>query len=194
MILLVAGLVLFIGIHLARVVVLAYRAEFIAERGDGPWKGVYSLVSFAGLALIVWGYATYDDPRFLYPPIEGTRGVALIAVPLALWLFVAANFPAGNLKRWVRHPMLIGTVIWATIHLANNGDLASVLLFGTFLVWASVTLVSSIVRPRKNPHAAPAGARTALWPDLASLAITVVLTWAFVAFLHEWLFGVAIVG
>ncbi len=149
MILLIVGLVVFIGIHLVQVVAPDYRTAFIARRGEGPWKGIYSLVSFIGLVLIVWGYATYDDPTLLYPPVEGARGVALIGMPLALWLFVAANFPAGYLKRAVGHPMLFGTVLWATVHLANNGDMASVLLFGTFLAWALITLVSSVRRTRQ---------------------------------------------
>ncbi|MEL6751250.1 MAG: NnrU family protein [Pseudomonadota bacterium] len=96
------------------------------------------------------------------------------------------------MKRLTQHPMLWGVLIWSASHLLNNADGASVLLFGAFLVWAAVDLVSCYRRPRANPHATGAGPRTHWWPDVASLVLALVVTVALVSFLHEWAFGVAI--
>ena len=193
MLVLILGLILFIGVHFVRILAPQWRLAVIEAKGEGPWKGIYSLISLVGFVLLIWGYAlAKDQAAFVYVPVEWGRSLSLVAVPLALWLVVASNFPAGFLKRLTQHPMLWGTVIWATSHLLNNGDLPSLILFGTFLVWALIALVSSYRRPRANPHAVQPGPRTHWWPDVVSLLIALGLTIAFVSILHEWLFGVAI--
>lgn len=185
--LLILGLILFIGAHCVRILVPQWRLAVIDAKGEGLWKGGYSLVSLAGLALLIWGYAlAKDGAEFVYTPVEWGRPLSFFIVPLALWLVLASNFPAGFLKRFTQHPMLWGTLIWATSHVLNNGDLPSVVLFGSFLVWSIIALVSSYRRPNGPAQ------RAHWWPDVVSLIIALGLTVAFVAFLHEWLFGVAI--
>ena len=192
MTILILGLALFLGIHSARIVAAGQRLAFIDARGADTWKGFYTIVSLAGFALLVWGYGLYrEDAGQAYVPPDWGRTAQHVLMPVALILVVASQLPAGRIKRALRHPMLWGVVIWAATHLAGNGDWASLLLFGAFLAWGVMDLVSCYRRPRDNPHAADGGATTAWWPDVAAIVIGVVLTWAFVSFLHEWLFGVS---
>lgn len=186
MLTLILGLILFLGIHSVRIVAPGFRQSFIDGRGENAWKGLYSVVSLAGLALLIWGYGLVaGQTDYVFDSPAWARSLATILMPISLVLLVASNFPPGYIKALVRHPMLIGTILWALVHLLNNGDMASVLLFGAFLVWAVADLVSAAARPAgETPE-------TKLWPDLASIGIGLALTWAFVSFAHEWLFGVA---
>lgn len=187
MFLLVIGLVIFLGIHSIRILAPAFRTGFIDSRGDGAWKGLYSVISIIGFVVMVYGYGiAREDADLLYSPVSGALGIALIVVPIALVLVMASQFPAGYIKRTVGHPMLWGIILWALAHLANNGDTASVLLFGALLVWAVADLVSCYRRGGRPPEP------KVLW-DGASVIIGLVLTYAFVKFLHEYLFGVGIV-
>ncbi len=187
MFVLIAGLVLFLGIHSVRVVAPAWRGAQIERLGEGPWKGIYSLVSFAGLGLIVLGYwlAREEAPVF-YEQAVWIRSFTLIVMPIVLIIFFAGVFRAGYIKRSIKHPMLIGTVLWSAIHLIGNGDLASILLFVGFFVWALIDLVSVFRRPYEAP------AETVLWPDAVSIALGLFVTWLLVMWLHGWLFGVAL--
>ncbi|MDD9909333.1 MAG: NnrU family protein [Ahrensia sp.] len=185
MLILIVGLLLFLGIHMVRVVAPAWREARIAAMGEGRWKGTYSLVSAAGLVLIIWGYylARADAP-ILYIQPDWFRGFAFLAMPIALIIFFVSDFRAGHMKRALKHPMLIGTILWSGIHLIGNGDLASVLLFGGFFVWAVVDLVSALRRPYTAPE------NLVLWPDFASITLGLVVTVLIVMWLHGWLFGV----
>lgn len=137
MTLLVLGLVLFLGVHSVRVVADRWRSATIARFGEGPWKGVYSLVSLAGLALVVWGYGlARQDPVLLWTPPVAMRHLASLLVLLAFVLLAAAYVPRNHIKNRLRHPMVLGVKLWALAHLLSNGNLADVVLFGSFLVWA----------------------------------------------------------
>jgi len=137
MIWLIIGLALFLGVHSVRMVAPAYRDQFIDQRGEKPWKGIYSVIAVIGLVVLIWGYgqARMDAPILYVPPVW-TRHIALLLMWPALIIFIASALPAGKIKAAVKHPMILGVKIWALAHLLANGDLASVLLFGSFLVWA----------------------------------------------------------
>ena len=189
---LVLGLVLFLGVHSLRIFADDWRAAQRAKMGEGPWNGVYSLVSIAGFALIVWGYGeTRMAPVNLwFPPVWTRHLAALLTVP-AIVLLVATYVPGNQLKAKVKHPMILAVKVWAFSHLLSNGRLSDVLLFGGFLVWAIALFRSSRMRDRKNGvvyqgHSVPA------------TAITVVVglgLWAlFTFFLHARWIGVAPLG
>ena len=108
-------------------------------------------------------------------------------MPVSLILVIASQLPAGRIKSGLRHPMMIGVLLWSLAHLIGNGDAASLVLFGGFALWAIVYLPLAYQRPRTTP------ASLALWSDIAAVAGGVVLTFGFMYFLHEWLIGVAIV-
>jgi uncharacterized membrane protein len=189
--LLVLGLVLFLGTHffsMAR----ERRAAIIGRIGAGPYKGLYSLLSLAGIVLVSIGYGQYRAGGYIpvWDPPVWTRHLSLLLVLIAFICFVAAYLP-GHIKARLKHPMLAGVKIWAFAHLLANGDLGSILLFGSFLVWAVVARISVKRRDVAAQHggtAAPAGWRN----DLLAVAIGTVVYLAFVFWLHPWLIGVPV--
>jgi uncharacterized membrane protein len=183
--LLIAGLALFLGIH-ALPIIPSLRAALSARWGEQRYKGVFSALSALGLALIVIGYAVADDRTRVFAPFPAARTIAPFAMVASFILLAAANM-RGNLRRLVKHPMLVGLLLWASVHLLANGDRASTALFGAFLAYAVVDLVSAIRRgafkpfvpvPRHDLIAVAGGAAVAL----------AVMT------LHRILFGVPVVG
>lgn len=146
---LIFGLVLFLGIHSVRIFADDARSRFIAKRGTGAWKGVYSLVSALGLAAIVWGYAAARaEPVVLWAPIPGMRHLAALLVLLAFILMAAAYVPGNGLKARLHHPMVLSVKLWALAHLLANHTLASLLMFGGFLVWSVLSFRAARQRDR----------------------------------------------
>jgi uncharacterized membrane protein len=185
MLILVLGLILFLGIHSVRIFAPAWRDERAAAMGQG-WRGLYSLISAAGLALIIWGYgpAWASATVFYEPPIWMKHLAALLMLFASIAIMVYA-VPAGRLKPILKHPMLLAVKIWALAHLIANGDLASILLFGGFLVWAVLDRIS--VKRRGVAAPAPGPVRN----DAIAVVAGVVLYALFVGGLHLWLFGVS---
>jgi uncharacterized membrane protein len=186
MLLLIVGLVVFLGIHSVRIVAPEWREAQIGKLGDGRWKGLYSLVSLAGLVLLVWGYArAWPVAPVLYEPpvwIKHITAALMFAAMISLMVF---NLPAGRLKPLLKHPMLVAIKIWAFAHLLANGDLASLLLFGSFLAWAVFDRIAAGRRGDPVPAAGP------LQWDIAAVAFGTLLYLLFVWKLHFWLFGVS---
>ena len=185
MLLLVVGLIFFLGIHSVRIVAPAWRDERIAAVGENRWKGIYSIVSLISFALIIYGYyLARQNSSDLYEPFTGLYHLVLMLMLASMILLGAFNVGASFIKRAVRHPFLMAIILWSASHLMMNGDAASVLLFGAFLVWAVVDLVSALSRPET---AAPAPVvRNDIIAVISGLVIYLLLLWK----LHEWLFGV----
>lgn len=193
MLLLVAGLVLFLGAH-AFTMSRAPRAALIARVGEGPYKIGYSLVSLLGIVLIAYGFGAYRRDGWIevWSPPVWTRHLSLILVWAAFVCVTAAYLP-GRLKGALKHPMLAGVKIWALSHLLANGDLGSILLFGSILAWAVMARISvkrrrDEVRDHAGPVVAPAGSRN----DILAVTIGTVLWFAFARWLHPWWIGVAV--
>jgi uncharacterized membrane protein len=185
MLVLIAGLVIFFGIHSIRVVAPDLRASQVAL-SPMRWKGIYAVASLIGFALIIWGYVLYRaEAPLLYLPPEWGLHVAHLLVAIGIVLLAASQLPTGYIKQTLQHPMLIGTILWAVGHLLANGDAAGVLLFGVALIWAIVTLVASFRRPGLKPVA------TSWRGDALALGIGVVVTLALLFGLHQILFGVS---
>jgi uncharacterized membrane protein len=143
------GLLLFLGIHCTRIFADSLRTRAIARIGAGPWKLLYTVTSFAGLGLIIWGYVqARQSPVVLYTPPHWTHWIAAALMLLSFVLIVAAYVPGNHLKAKLGHPMLAGTKVWAFAHLISNGTLADVALFGGFLVWAVLDFTSMRRRDR----------------------------------------------
>ncbi len=189
---LILGLVTFLGIHSSRTMAGGARARFIAQRGAGAWKGVYSVLSAVGLGLIIWGYgAARQQPVVLWDSPLWTRHLAALLVLIAFVLLAAAYVPGNGIKAKLHHPMVLGVKVWAFAHLLANNTLADLLLFGSFLVWAIVTFAASRRRDRADSVTYPAGSasRTALTVVVGAVAWAVFAFWA-----HGWLFGVRPMG
>jgi uncharacterized membrane protein len=184
----IVGLVVFLGIHSVSIVAPAWRDAQIAQRGEGVWKGLYSVVSVAGFVLLVYGFGVArQSPLVLYSPPAALRHLALALMLPVFPLLLAAYLP-GRIKTATKHPFLLAVKIWATAHLLANGTLPDVLLFGAFLVWAVLDRIS--VKRRIVQHVIP-GAPPSPVNDViavvAGLAIYVLLVlWA-----HKWMIGVS---
>jgi uncharacterized membrane protein len=193
MALLILGLVVFLGTH-AFTMARERRAGLIARFGEGPYKGSYALVSLIGIVLISIGYGQYRAAGYIpvWDPPVWTRHLALLLVWFAFVFFVAAYLP-GRIKRMAKgHPMLLGVKIWAVAHLLANGDLGSILLFGSFLAWAVAARISAKRRDEVVPHGGPATLPAGWRNDILAVAIGTVAYLAFVTWLHPGLIGVAV--
>ena len=160
--------------------------------GEGGWKGLYSLLSLAGLALVIWGVGlARQDPVALWTPPVAMRHVASLLTLAAFVLLAAAYVPRNALKARLHHPMVLAVKVWALAHLLSNGNLADVLLFGGFLLWAVLDFRSARQRDRAQGTRYPTG-------TLAGTAAAVVLgsvAWAVFAFWgHALLIGVSPMG
>ncbi len=185
---LVLGLVLFLGTHSVRIVADGWRTRTIARLGEGPWKGLYTLLSLAGFALIVWGYGqARQEPVVLWSSPVWTRHLASLGVLAALVLLAAAYVPGNALKAKLHHPMVLGVKVWAFSHLLANNTLADLLLFGGFLAWAIADFASARRRDRAAGTVYPPGRAV---PTVGVVVLGVGL-WAFFAFwAHGAWFGV----
>ncbi len=149
MLLLILGLLLFLGMHSARLFAADKRASFIASNGPLAWKGIYALVSIVGFVLIIYGYGQARmSPTWLWISPVWTRHLAALLTIPAFILIVATYIPGSSIKARVGHPMLLGVKFWALAHLIANGSLADLLLFGGFLAWATALFVVSRKRDR----------------------------------------------
>jgi uncharacterized membrane protein len=178
MTLLLFGIVIFGGIHLFVMLAPAARDRIKAQMGEGPWKGLFSLASFIGLALIIWGFsrARAEPADFLYVPAEWTRHAAMLLVLLA-FIAVSSFHGKGYIKLWLRQPMSIGIAIWATAHLLANGKEYHLVLFGFFLILALLDIVLSTVRG-KVPHYEPK-VRSDIIAVVAGVALYLVFLFGF---------------
>lgn len=148
--LLIVGLLLFLGVHSVRIVAEGWRGRTLARLGEPAWKGLYSVVSLAGFALIVWGYGVArQHPVVLWQPLPAAvKHVASLLTLAAFVLLAAAYVPRNAIKARLRHPMVLGVKAWALAHLLANHTLADLLLFGSFLVWAVLDYRAARARDR----------------------------------------------
>ena len=190
--LLVVGILVFFASHLVRVVAPGFRQDMIRRLGPWGWRAAYSLVSIVGLILMIRGYAeAKPTSAWLWISPVWTRHLAALVMLIAMILLVAAYLP-GRIRRAVRHPMTLAVVLWSAAHLAANGQVADVLLFGSFLAWSLVVMASAVSRPAgssTSPSLPPSKAN-----DLLAVLVGAGL-WAWLAFGgHRVLFGMPIFG
>lgn len=188
MLVLIIGLVVFLGVHSTRIFADDWRSARITSLGERRWKLLYTLASAIGLVLIVWGYGlARQAPVMLWNPPVWTRHLASLLVLVAFVMFVAAYVPRNHVKAAFGHPMYAGVKTWAVAHLVANGMLADLLLFGGFLAWSVLGFRSARRRDRKQQVTYPAGT-----PGGTILTLVVgAVAWAVFAFyLHGPLIGV----
>ncbi len=186
MIMLIAGVALWSATHLFPSIAPGARRALVERLGEKPFKGVFALLIFASLALIVLGWkgappVSVDD--YLYaPPAWGRHATALLVL-IAFVLF-GASHGRNNIRRLVRHPQLTAVALWGVGHLLANGETRSVVLFGGLLAWAVVSIVFINRRegPRVKPESAP------LRGDIIAVVAGFVVYAVFAA-IHQWLFG-----
>lgn len=183
---LLLGLALFLGVHILTTL-RTTRAAMIGRLGEGGYKGLYSLVAAAGLILIVIGFGRYRSAGYVEvwnPPYSVFHPIALFLLWFAFLALTATYAPPSRIKSLLRHPMLVAVKAWALSHLLVNGDLGSMLLFGSLLAWAIYDRIA--VKRRGDAGAAPVG-----W-SINDLLVVGLGTAAYVAmfWLHDSLIGV----
>ncbi|WP_050406464.1 NnrU family protein [Bradyrhizobium embrapense] len=193
----ILGLVLFLGIHVLTSL-RELRAGFVKAMGEGAYKGIYSLVSFAGLALIIWGFGQYRATGMI-PVWEDKVPAGLltalrhitVALMLPAVILVVASYIRGRIYTTVKHPMLAGVKLWAFAHLLANGDLGSIILFGSFLGWAVYDRISLKRRADAGAPPIPVGGPT---NDLIAIAVGVIVYLALAFAFHPVVIGVPVMG
>lgn len=185
MTLLIAGILMFTLAHLFPALAKPTRDRLASQLGDGPYQGLFALFILSSIIVIVFGWKA-AQPVLLYMPLlkPGLATSALMLV--AFVLFIASNLRT-NVKRWIRHPQMTGTLIWSIAHLLANGDNRSIALFGSLAVWSIVEML--FCNRRDGPWQKPES--VSLAKDAICVIIGAVL-FAVFAYSHRWLFGVTV--
>lgn len=189
---LIAGLILFLGVHSTRVCANDWRNRTLARMGEKPFKGVYAVASLAGFLLMLWGYGQARQMGvMLWNPPTATRHIAALLMLVSFILLAATYVPGNQIKAKLHHPIVLGTKVWALAHLLANGSLANTVLFASFLLWSVVLFAASRRLDRREHVVYPAGT--------ASMTVVTVVAgiaaWAVFAFwLHRVLIGVSPLG
>jgi uncharacterized membrane protein len=149
----ILGLLIFLGTHVF-VTMRDRRAALVSRIGEWPYRCLFSVVSIIGILLIAYGFSAYRAAGMIsiWNPPAWTRHI-VVALMWPASIMVAAAYIPGNIKRVLKHPMLVGVKTWAFAHLCANGDLGSIILFGSVLVWAVYDRIT--LKRRTDPGAPP---------------------------------------
>lgn len=188
MIMIYAGLILWISVHLFPSVAPAGKIRIVAKFGDNTYQGIFALLVLAGLLMIIFGWRN-TIPQHVYSPLSGLRHIAMLIAVIGMILAVAANFPS-RIKRYIRHPQLSGVFLWAIAHLIVNGDSRSITVFGALAAWSLVSMFT--INRRDGPWLKPAASRG--WWFEAAIAVIGLLVSVVVVRFHQYLSGIALVG
>ena len=187
----ILGLILFLGVH-TLTTQRKLRAGVIGSLGEGGYKIAYTLASVAGLALVTWGFANYRATGWIdvwYPPTAFKH--ITVALMLPAIILVVASYIRGRIYTTLKHPMLTGIKLWAAAHLLANGDLGSIILFGSFLAWAVFDRIS--LKRRADPGAPPIPVGGP-GNDLIAVAVGIVAYLALAFAFHPVVIGVPVFG
>ena len=184
MALLIFGVVFWSAAHLFPSLMPATRSRLIAQFGTGPYRGLFALDIVIAIVLMVFGWKAAPIESLYLPPLLGSPIVPSLLL-LSFILFAAANAP-GNIKRFLRHPMLTGMVVWAGAHLLANGETRSLILFGGLGAWALVAMFT--INRRDGAWERPAAVPFSR--DLMTIVASAVL-FAIVVYFHEAVIGVS---
>jgi uncharacterized membrane protein len=193
----IVGLALFLGAH-TLTTQRELRARFVASLGEGGYKIGYALVSIAGLALIVWGFAHYRATGMIDvwegacpPMVLKILKHITVALMLPAVIMVVASYIRGRIYTVLKHPMLAGVKLWAVAHLLANGDLGSIILFGSFLGWAVFDRISLKRRTDSGGPPIPVGG---VGNDLIAVAVGFIAYLALAFAFHPVVIGVPVMG
>lgn len=178
--LLIIGLMLWTVAHFFKRVAPNARAGLNDKLGEGGARGLMTVLILASVVMMVIGYRAapvdivYDVPDWGVP-VNNT--LMLVAVAL-----MGMGSSKGRARSWLRHPMLMGLLVWAAAHLLVNGDLASIVLFNGLAAWAliSMSLINLREGPWERPEPGPVSS------DVKWLVISAVV-FVVIAGLHIWI-------
>ncbi len=188
MVYLVLGLLVFLGAHSVRMFADDWRTRVREKFGAQTWQAAYALLSALGFCLIVWGFGLARQmPVQLWSLPAGMRHLAALLTLLAFVLLAAAYVPGNGIKARVHNPMVAGVNLWALAHLLTNGNLAHVLLFGAFMLWAVGNFLAASQRDQRY---GVAQTRVKKGATGITVALGVAFWIAFTLWLHGLLIGV----
>jgi uncharacterized membrane protein len=183
---LVLGLFVFFAAHSVAIIAPRWRDRMALRLGLPLWQALYSLLSFAGLLLIIRGFSLARvAPVVLYTPGAALHAIATLLMVPVFTLLLATYLP-GRIQSAARHPMLVAVKLWALAHLLANGTAADVLLFGSFLAWAVFDRISY----KRWPARVGRGAAPGRWNDALAVITGLALYALMIAWAHQRLFGV----
>lgn len=181
MTLLLIGLLVFSLVHLVPAAP-PLRATLKTKMGDKGYRGLFSLLSLASLALVIWGFAQAPSDSYRAQP-GWARHLTLAFMPF-VFILLASNGTKTPLRRFIPHPMTTGVMLWGLLHYLANGETRSAWLFGTFALLSALQLLSRLWRPA-GP--APVYSQRAL----ITTVIAGILAYFVFLFAHPYLFGVS---
>lgn len=187
----ILGLVIFLGAHVF-VTMRGRRAALVARLGEWPYRGLFSVVAIVGILLIAYGFADYRAAGMItiWNPPAWTRHIVVGLMWPASIMVVAAYIP-GNIKRVLKHPMLVGVKTWAFAHLCANGDLGGIILFGSVLAWAVYDRITLKHRADAGAPPIPVGG---IKNDIIAVVVGTVLYLALGFVFHPIVIGVPVFG
>lgn len=189
---LILGLLIFLGAHSVRIFGEGWRTRTLARLGEKPWKGLYSVVSVLGLALIIWGYGlARQQPVLMWTPPMAMKHLNSLFTLAAFVLLAAAYVPRNHFRARLHHPMVLGVKLWAFGHLLATAKLADWVLFGAFLLWAVLDFRAARQRDRVSGTSYAAGT---LGGTLIAVVVGVLAWAAFAFWAHAAWIGIAPFG
>ena len=193
MIVLIIGLVIFFGMHL--VPVTGVKSSLIERMGEKKYQSIFSIISLVGFIIIIYGFSLIDtcnsmmadcetDNFYLWDSFEYSKEISFLLMPISIILIVASQMKS-NIKKVVRHPMLIGVLIWSFVHLLSTGDLRSIILFASFGAFSIIDIIFT----RKT---AEQGISFSILNDVVVIVVGLVL-YSIILYFHEYVSGLQIV-
>ena len=144
---LIAGTAIFFVLHFYSSFRSRSPGKDIKERlGEGPYMGLYSVMSLVGLGLMIYGYIQAPPAAKLYIGPEWAREAAAVLMLPAFILLIAAYVPGTHIKGIVKHPMLSAIILWSIAHLLPGADLKELILFGSFLSFGVIDFITVSMR------------------------------------------------
>lgn len=184
--LLITGLVIFFAAHFYSTFRSRAPGKDIKERlGEGPYMGLYSLVSLAGFGLIIYGYMQAPPTGNLYVGPEWARHASMTLMLVAFILLMAAYVPGTHIKKLIKHPMLSAVILWSVAHLITGASQQKALVFGSFLIFSIVDFIAVSMRSSDEPNSAPRIMQDVIAIIVGAGVYAVMVFWA-----HEFLFGI----
>ena len=193
MIVLIIGLVIFFGMHL--VPVTGVKSSLIERMGEKKYQSIFSIISLVGFIIIIYGFSLIDtcnsmmadcetDNFYLWDSFEYSKEISFLLMPISI-IFIVASQMKSNIKKVVRHPMLIGVLIWSFVHLLSTGDLRSIILFASFGTFSIIDIIFT----RKTTEQ---GISFSILNDVVVIVVGLVL-YSIILYFHEYVAGLQIV-
>jgi len=187
MTLLIIGIILWAAAHFVPALAPGFRQGLVDRFGPGPYRGIFSLSIVASLVLIVAGWRSAPDTS-IYALPDWSRQAGFLLMYLSFVLFAAAYCNTA-IRRFIRHPMLVGVLAWSVSHLAGNSSGRAIILFGGLGIWALIEM--PVISAREEAYTLPDA--PGFSGELKLLFISAIL-FLITLYLHPYIAGVSLIS